>query len=507
LKRAWARNKNCVKFSKIARLIADDINNRGLKMAQKPEYDICIIGGGAAGLVAAAGAAALGAKTVLVEKHALGGDCLHYGCVPSKTLIHSAKVAQTIRDAARFGVASRTPVIRLAEVMQRVQAVIAQIEPNDSPERFAALGVQVILGAGQFTGPGTFSVNGQALRARKFVIATGSRAAIPPLAGIDEVAYLTNESIFAVREEIPHLLILGGGPIGCEMAQSFRRLGSQVTLFDIAPRILPREDEDMSAVVDEQFQREGIAVHLGIQVFKVEQQNGEVRVLLKHGQRGEYRLSGSHLLVAAGRKPNLEGLGLENAGIALENGRLVLDARLRTGNKNVYACGDVAGPYLFTHMAEHQAGVVLRNALLHWPASAQTENIPWCTFTDPELARVGLSEDEARQQGVAHRVYRFPFADIDRAVAEGETSGLAKIVATPRGKLLGACIAGPHAGDLIAEYVLAIRKGMRASDLSNTIHIYPTLAQINRRVADQRLKEALTPVRRKWLQWIFGLRG
>jgi pyruvate/2-oxoglutarate dehydrogenase complex dihydrolipoamide dehydrogenase (E3) component len=476
-------------------------------MRVKPKYDICIIGGGAAGLVTAAGASALGAKTVLVEKNALGGDCLYYGCVPSKTLIHSAKVAHTIRDAARFGMAGQTPAIRLADVMQRVQAVIAQIEPNDSPERFAALGVQVIFGAGQFTDACTFSVNGQALRAKKFVIATGSRAAIPPIVGIDQVPYLTNESIFAVREEIPHLLILGGGPIGCEMAQSFIRLGSRVTLFDIAPRILPREDEDMSAVVKEQFEREGIALHLGVQVLKVEQQNGAVRVLLQHGQRDECRLNGSHLLVAAGRKPSLEGLGLENAGIALENGRLVLDARLRTGNKNVYACGDVAGPYLFTHVAEHQAGVVLKNALLHWPAAAQTKNIPWCTFTDPELARVGLSEDEARQRGIAYRTYRFPFTDIDRAVAEGETAGLAKIVTTPRGKLLGACITGPHAGELIAEYALAIRKGMSASDLSNTLHIYPTLAQINRRVADQRLKEALTPGRRQWLKRIFGLRG
>lgn len=473
----------------------------------QPEYDICIIGGGAAGLVVAAGAAALGAKTVLVEKHALGGDCLYYGCVPSKTLIHSAKIAQTIRDAARFGVASQIPDIRLADVMQRVQAVIKQIEPNDSHERFSALGVQVVFGAGQFTAADTFMVDGQALRAKKFVIATGTRPAIPPIAGIDQVSFLTNETIFSAQEKIPHLLILGGGPIGCEMAQSFRRLGSEVTVFDIAPRILPREDEDMSAVVAAQFEREGIRLHLGVQVLKVEQENGKIRVLLKHAQGGEVWLNGSHLLVAAGRKPNLENLGLENAGVALEKGRLALDARLRTSNKNIYACGDVAGPYLFTHVAEHQAGVVLKNALLHWPSKAQTTAIPWCTFTDPELARVGLSEDEARQQGITHQVYRFPFADIDRAVAEGETAGMAKIITTPRGKLLGACTAGPQAGELIAEYALAIRKGMKASDLSNTIHIYPTLAQINRRVADQRLKEALTPGRRKWLARIFGLRG
>lgn len=471
------------------------------------EYDLCIIGGGAAGLVVAAGAATLGAKVVLVEKRALGGDCLHYGCVPSKTLIHSAKVAHTMNNAGRFGIPAQKPAIHLPDVMQRVQDVIRQIEPNDSPERFAALGVEVIFGDGQFTDLETFTVNGRPLRPKNFVIATGTRPAIPPLPGLEHTPHLTNETLFSVEDNIPHLLILGGGPIGCEMAQALARLGSRITVFDLAPRLLPREDEDISEVVGNQFRQEGIGLHLGIQVVKVEHANGEVRVLLEHPQQGQVWLSGSHLLIAAGRKPNLENLGLDKAGVTLDKGRLVLDARLRTSNKNVYACGDVAGPYLFTHMAEHQAGVVLRNALFHWPSKAQIDNIPWCTYTDPELARVGLSESEAQQQGIAHRVYRFPFADIDRAVTAGETAGMAKIVTTPRGKLLGACIIGPQAGELIAEYVLAINKGMKAADLSNTIHIYPTLAQINRRVADQRLKEALTPNRKWWLKRLFGLRG
>lgn len=476
-------------------------------MRSAQEFDLCVIGGGAAGLVVAAGAASLGAKVVLVEKRALGGDCLHYGCVPSKTLIHSAKVAQIIRNAECFGIAAQTPAIDLSKVMQRVQSVIALIEPNDSPERFAALGVEVLFGAGQFTTADAFIVNDRPLRAKKFVIATGTRPSVPPLPGLENIPYQTNETLFAVKEPIPHLLVLGGGPIGCEIAQSLVRLGSRVTLFDLAPRLLPREDEDMSAVVYKQFKREGIDLHLGIKVLKLEHANGEVRVLLEHPQQGQYWLSGSHMLIAAGRKPNLENLGLRLAGVELDNGRLILDARLRTSNKNIYACGDVAGPYLFTHMAEHQAGVVLRNALFHWPSKAQTRNIPWCTYTDPELARVGLSETEAMAQSIAHRVYRFPFADIDRAVTAGETFGLAKIITTPRGKLLGACIVGPQAGELIAEYVLAISKGMSAADLSNTIHIYPTLAQINRRVADQRLKEALTPQRKRWLKWLFGLRG
>lgn len=477
-------------------------------MSAKTDYDLCIIGGGAAGLVVAAGAAALGAKVVLVETKALGGDCLHYGCIPSKTLIRSAKAAHTVRTAGRFGIGAQTPDIDLPVVLQRVQAVIKHIEPNDSPERFAALGVDVVFGAGRFTAPAIFAVNNRLLSAKKFVIATGSRAAIPQLPGLEHTPYLTNETLFSVPQAIRHLLVLGAGPIGCEMAQSLARLGSQVTVFDLAPQLLPREDADISAVVAAQFQQEGIGLHLGIQVIKVEPHKGGVRVLLAHPQHGQYWLDGSHLLIAAGRKANIDALGLECAGVELdERGQLKLDARLRTRNKRIYACGDVAGPYLFTHIAEHQAAVVLKNTLLHWPSKAQTRAIPWCTYTDPELARVGLSEDEAVRQGIAHRVYRFPFADIDRAVTEGETAGMAKIITTPRGKLLGACIVGAQAGELIAEYVLAISKGMNAGDISGTLHIYPTLAQINRRVADQRLKEALTPKRKRWLQWIFGWRG
>ena len=473
-------------------------------MNQQAEYEICVIGGGAAGLVVAAGAATLGTKVALIEKNALGGDCLHYGCVPSKSLVHCAKVAYTITDAERFGIPAQAPAVHLPEVMQRVQSVIKQIEPNDSPERFRELGVEIMFGEGKFTSPHTFNVQGKEIHAKNFVIATGTRPAIPPLPGIEQTPYLTNETLFSIQEPIPHLLILGGGPIGCEMAQALARLGTRIDLFDLAPRLLPREDEDISTVLAERFKQEGITLHLGIKVLQVERSNNETKVLLEHPKQGQYWLSGSHLLIAAGRKPNLENLGLEQADVELKNGKLVVDTRMRTSNKHIYACGDVVGPYLFTHMAEHQAGVVLRNALFHWPAKTQTQNIPWCTYTDPELSRIGLSEAEAQQQNISHRVYRFPFSDIDRAVTEGETQGFAKIITTPRGKLLGACIVGPHAGELIAEYGLAISKGMKASDLSNTIHIYPTLAQINRRVADQRLKDALTPTRQRWLKYLFG---
>ncbi len=470
------------------------------------EYDLCIIGGGAAGLVVAAGAATLGAKVVLVEKNALGGDCLHYGCVPSKTLIHSAKVAYMLRDAPRFGIPAQVPFIELATVMQRVQQIIRQIEPNDSPERFTELGVELIFGAGQFSSTDMFAVDGKQLRARHFVIATGSRPSIPPIPGLDQTPFLTNETLFGLQEDIRHALILGGGPIGCEMAQALGRLGSRVSLFSADAGLLPREDAEISDVIAAQFRQDAIDLHLGVQVLKLENdsEEGEIRALLEHPQQGQYWLSGSHLLIAAGRQANIDQLGLETAGVEVRQGRLVLDARLRTTNRRIYACGDVAGPYLFTHMAEHQAGVVLRNTLFHWPSKVRMQGIPWCTFTDPEVARVGYSENEAVRQGIAHRVYHFPFAQIDRAITAGQTAGMAKIITSPRGKLLGACIVGAHAGELIAEFSLAISKGLSTADISNTLHIYPTLAQINRRVADLRLKEALTPTRRKWLQRIFG---
>ncbi len=473
----------------------------------KPEFDLCVIGGGAGGLVVAAGAATLGAKVVLIEKHRLGGDCLYHGCVPSKTLLHSAKVAHLMRGAGRFGLEPCAPPVRLDRVMQRVRAVIKTLEPHDSPERFRALGVEVLLGQGQFTDPRTFTLNRRPITARRFVLATGSRPALPAVTGLEKLTYLTNETVFELKEPVPSLIVLGAGPIGMEMAQAFARLGSQVTVVQRGQRVLPKEDADLADALRQRLATEGVEFLLNHTPLQAGHSDSGIRLQIKAGDGRVKWLEASHLLLATGRRANVENLGLETAGVQVTAGRILTDKRLRTSNKTIYACGDVTGPYPFTHMAEHQAGVVLRNALLRLPAAVEPCVIPWCTFTDPELARVGLSEDEARAQGVSYKAYRFPFAEIDRARAEDETAGFAKVLTTPRGRLLGAMILGPRAGELIHEYSLALSQRLSLSDISGVIHIYPTLAQINRRVADQALKERLTPRAKKWMQRLFGLRG
>jgi pyruvate/2-oxoglutarate dehydrogenase complex dihydrolipoamide dehydrogenase (E3) component len=473
----------------------------------KPEFDLAVIGGGAGGLVVAAGGAALGAKVALVEKHKLGGDCLWYGCVPSKTLLRSARVAHAMRHADRWALAPADPHPELAKVMERVAGVIKGIEPNDSPERFRGLGVDVILGSGRFVAPDAFEVGGRRLTARTFVIATGSRPAVPKLPGLDATPFLTNETVFDLREAVPSLVIVGAGPIGSEMAQAFRRLGSEVTVVDAAPQLLPREDADLAAVVLDALQAEGIRHHLGASIIGFAGRKGDVRMTIRTADGTPAELAGSHLLLAAGRTPNVEDLGLDAAGVALEGGRIVVGENLRTTNPRICVIGDAAGGYQFTHVAEHHAGVVLRQAIFRMTWVKPSPVVPWCTFTDPELARVGLSATEAKQRGIAHRVYRFPFDEIDRARADGETEGFAQIVTNPGGRLLGAAIVGPHAGELIAEYALALAQGMNAKALTGVVHTYPTLAQINRRVADQRLKESLSPTAKRWIQRIFGLRG
>ncbi|MFS8085314.1 MAG: dihydrolipoyl dehydrogenase family protein [Acidobacteriota bacterium] len=473
----------------------------------RTEFDIVVIGGGAGGLVVAAGGAALGAKVALVEKYKMGGDCLNYGCVPSKTLLKSARVAHLMRTAGDYNIPPHAPSPDIGHVMERVAAVIRGIEPTDSPERFRGLGVDVTLGAGKFISPNCFEVNGRKLTARTFVIATGSRPGIPPIPGINEVPYLTNETVFDLREQVPSLIVIGGGPIGSEMSQAFARLGTRVTVVDMGARILPREDADLSGVVRQQLEREGVEFNFNVSIIKVEGGQRDIRMYIKDKSGAEKSLQATHLLVAAGRRANVEGLGLEAAGIEVDKCRIVCDATLRTTNPRVYLCGDVAGGPQFTHVAGHHAGVLLRRAIFRMCWTKPSVHVPWCTFTDPELARIGLSEAEAVRTGVAHQVYKFGFAEIDRARTEGETEGLAKVVTDPKGKILGAAIVGPHAGEVIHEYVLAINQGMNLKTLAGIIHIYPTFAEINKRVADQRLKEGLTPSSRAWIQRLFRLQG
>jgi len=473
----------------------------------KPEFDIVVIGGGAGGLVVAAGGASLGAKVALVEKHKMGGDCLNYGCVPSKTLLKSAKVAHLMRTASDYGVPSHNPVPQIADVMERVAGVIRGIEPNDSAERFRGLGVDVIFGDGRFTAPDCFEVNGRKLTARTFVIATGSRPGVPPVPGIDTVPYLTNETVFNLREQVPSMIVIGAGPIGCEMAQGFGRLGTRVTVVDVAPQIMPREDADMAQVVRTQMEHDGIDFLLDASIIRVDGAKHDISMLVRSKDGTERTLQATHLLVAAGRRANVEGLGLEAAGVEVEKGKITSDANLRTTNPHIYVCGDVAGGLQFTHLAGHHAGVLLRQAIFRMSWAKPSPHVPWATYTDPELARIGLSETEAKKSGSAYKVYRFGFDDLDRARTEGETEGFAKVITDPKGKILGAAIVGPHAGEVICEYVLAVNKGMKLNELAGIIHIYPTFAEINKRVADQRLKEGLTPSSKAWIMRIFGLQG
>ena len=470
------------------------------------DYDICILGGGAAGLVTAAGAAALGARTVLVEKQRLGGECLYTGCVPSKTLLHSARMAALIRRAQDCGLSAQLAPPEIGRVMEHVSQVIAAIAPQDSPERFRSLGVEVIEAPGRFTGAHSVQAGGCEIRARRFVIATGSRPAIPPIPGLEHVRYFTNENIFSLRDSMPDLAIVGGGPIGVELAQAFSRLGSRVSILESGLQILPREDADVAQALGDALRYDGIRLLTGVNAERITQREHDLVVSYRDA-RGQLReFSATHLLTAVGRIPALEELGLEQAGVVVRNGQLAVDDRLRTSQPHIYACGDVIGPCRFTHMAEHQAGIVLRNALFHM-RSRTSRVIPRCTFTDPEVARVGLSERQARERGIVYEVYRVPFARADRAQTDGQTQGFAKLLTDRRGRLLGAAIVGAQAGELIHEFALGLSQRLKARDISACIHLYPALAQISRFVADERMKQRLTPTTRRWLQRLFHLRG
>jgi pyruvate/2-oxoglutarate dehydrogenase complex dihydrolipoamide dehydrogenase (E3) component len=465
-------------------------------MAEEVTPDLCIIGAGSGGLSIAAAAAALGVPVVLVERGKMGGDCLNTGCVPSKALIAAGKRAETIRNSAPFGVRSQRPHVEFYEVNDHIHGVIGAIAPNDSKQRFNGLGVRVIEGQARFKDAATVEI-GQfpeggsdphdapdptiEIKARKFVIATGSSPAVPPIPGLEQTPYLTNETVFDVRERPKHLIVIGAGPIGLELAQAFRRLGSEVTVLEAAEP-LSKEDPECARTVVEALTREGVTIRAGVNVARVRRVRARVEVVLQ-GEGGEETIDGSDLLIATGRKPNIDGLNLDAAGIKSGRGGIAVDKRLRTTNKRVYAIGDVAGGQQFTHVANYHAGLVVRHALFHQPVTITEDNIPRVTFTDPELAHVGLSELQARERYRRIRVLRWPYHENDRAQTERATAGHIKVITDRKGNILGATIVGSGAGELITSWTLAVGQGLNIRAFAELVVPYPTFAEIGKRAA------------------------
>jgi pyruvate/2-oxoglutarate dehydrogenase complex dihydrolipoamide dehydrogenase (E3) component len=445
------------------------------------ECDICVIGGGSAGLSTAAAAAQLGAITVLVERGAMGGDCLNTGCVPSKSLIAAAHHAHSGSGGAQFGVRFTGPEIDFGRVKQHIDDVIAAIAPHDSVERFEGLGVRVLRETARFEGPGLLSAGRFRIRARRYVVATGSRAAIPPLEGLAAASPLTNETIFELEERPHHLIVVGGGPIGLELAQAYRRLGSEVTVL-ARSAILPRDEPEAAVIVRAILQDEGIALHEHSAISSVRRHQGSVEV--GFAVDGLQRtVTGTHILVAAGRLPNVEGLGLDKAGVDFGSRGIVVDKRLRTSNRKIFAIGDVAGGPQFTHIAAYHAGVVIRNALFGLPAKVDYSALPWVTYLDPEIAHVGLTETEARKAHRSVETLLLSLEENDRAQAERATQGFFKLVLGRRGKVLGATMVGPNAGEAIGFWCLAISQHLPLSAVAKTILPYPTMSEISKRAA------------------------
>lgn len=442
-------------------------------------YDLAIIGAGSGGLSVAAAAAQFGQKVILFEKGKMGGDCLNYGCIPSKALIAASKQAHTFRTAGKYGLSAIEPNVDFKKVHNYVQSVIAAIAPNDSVERFEKLGVKVVLRETRFRDAKTVETKEGVFSAKRFVIATGSRAVVPPIPGLASVAYFTNETIFENSKLPKHLVIIGGGAIGVELAQAHRRLGSDVTVIE-AFEPLAKDDPKLAGIVLESLRGDGVKILTRTTIRRISKSKAGIVIETE----GHGKITGSHLLVAAGRVANVDGLNLEAAGVAYTSKGVTVDKGLRSSQKHIYAIGDVAGGLQFTHVANYHAGLVIRNALFRLPVKNRTDFIPHVTFTDPELAQVGLTEAEALKQfGSSVRVVRWPFHDNDRAQAEGKTAGLIKAVISKRGKILGVGIVGAQAGEIIQPWVLAMTEGLRIRSIASMVAPYPTLGDINRRVA------------------------
>ncbi|HEU4403833.1 MAG TPA: FAD-dependent oxidoreductase [Polyangiaceae bacterium] len=486
----------------------------GSRVAGGPaEFDVVVLGGGAAGLTASGVAASFGAKTLLVERARLGGDCTWTGCIPSKALLKAAKVAHAMRRAARYGLADHAPDVDTRRVMAHVRAVRQGVyEHADAPPIFEAMGVEVRAGRARFVDPHTVAVAAEGgdempFRARYVIVATGARPSVPPIEGLDRVPALTSESVFELEEVPRRLLIVGGGPVGCELAQAFCRLGARVTVAQRARHLLPGDDPELTEALRRALEGEGVECLLGAEVRRVANDAGAVRATIA-AAGGTTEVVADAILLAVGRRPNVEGLGLEAAGVGYADRGIAVDDRCRTSARHVFACGDVTGRYQFTHMSEHMAKVAVTNAVLGLPSKVDARYVPRCTFTDPELAHVGASEADLVARGVRFDVYRFPYDKLDRAIADGETTGLVKVLATrPGGRILGASVLGAAAGELIGELAVAMRNGVTLRRLADTIHPYPTYGLGVRRAADQWYVRKRSKALVRVLRFVFGYRG
>jgi pyruvate/2-oxoglutarate dehydrogenase complex dihydrolipoamide dehydrogenase (E3) component len=470
-------------------------------------YNLVVLGAGTAGLVSAVGAAGLGARVAIVERHLMGGDCLNVGCVPSKGVLRASRAAASVREAGSYGVRIAGPVeVDFGAVMERMRRLRAGISHNDSAHRLSKLGVDVYFGDARFVAPDAVEVGGATLRFARAVIATGGRPSSPPVPGLAEAGFLTNETVFSLTELPRRLVVIGAGPIGCELAQAFRRFGSEVTVVSLDLRLLPREDEDAAGILARRFEREGVVLRLGAKLLRVERRLGAKVVVFEKGGRVEEEPC-DEILVAVGRAPNVEGLELETAGVAFGRAGVEVDDRLQTSSRRIYAAGDVCSAFKFTHAADAMARIVIQNALFFGRKKASALIIPWCTYTAPEIAHVGLYERDARERGIDVSTLTVPLAEIDRAVLDGDTEGFARVHAERKsGRIVGATLVAEHAGEMIGEMALAITAGLRLGTLAGTIHPYPTQAEVWKRAGDAWNRARLTPRVRGVLQRVLSLR-
>ena len=474
------------------------------------DFDIGIIGGGAAGLTVASGAAQLGAKTLLIEKEpTLGGDCLHFGCVPSKTLIKSAHVYHMMKHSEAFGLPVITPPpVDFKQVAKRIQSVIDIIQKHDSEERFCSLGARVEFGEARFSDDHSIRIDRRIYSAKTWVIATGSAAAVPPIPGLDKTAYITNREIFSLESLPSSMIVLGAGPIGIEMAQAFNRLGSRVSVVDLADQILINEDPDMAGVVQETLEDEGVTFYLGSAIQRVAQAGQQSKVTIQLTDGNVRDLTAERVLVSLGRRANVTGLGLADIGVEFDAGGIKVDSRLKTSRSHIYAAGDVNGGYQFTHTAGYEGGIVVSNAVFHIPRKASYTFMPWCTYSDPELASIGMNEKRARNAGIPFKVWTESFKDNDRSLAEGEVKGKLKLLLDNKEKPIGIQIVGPRAGELINEWVALINGNVKLSSLAAAVHPYPTIGEINKKVAGSIFSPKIFSDKvKKTLKFIFQLKG